>query len=116
MATHPSILAWRILPTGAWQATVHGVIQSQTRLKQLGTQTREGKSMPLNFLFSDAMRPDSSWDGRGVIIEALQVGTGASSSLTGGGLRNPPCAKCWVGTQVSQTLTPDTLGARKLRL
>ena len=24
---------------GAWQATVHGVTQSQTRLKQLGTHT-----------------------------------------------------------------------------
>ena len=25
MATHSSILAWRIQCTGAWQATVHGV-------------------------------------------------------------------------------------------
>ena len=33
MATHSSILAWEI-PTdrGAWQATVHGVAKSQTRL------------------------------------------------------------------------------------
>ena len=33
MATHSSILAWRI-PTdrGAWQATVHGVTKSWTRL------------------------------------------------------------------------------------
>ena len=33
MATHSSILAWRI-PTDreAWQATVHGVTKSQTRL------------------------------------------------------------------------------------
>ena len=32
MATHSSILAWRI-PTdrGAWRATVHGVSQSQTK-------------------------------------------------------------------------------------
>ena len=31
MATHSSVLAWRI-PTdrGAWQATVHGVAKSQT--------------------------------------------------------------------------------------
>ena len=36
MATHSSILAWRI-PTdsGAWWATVHGVTKSQTQLKQL---------------------------------------------------------------------------------
>ena len=33
MATQSSLLAWRI-PTdrGAWQATVHGVAKSQTRL------------------------------------------------------------------------------------
>ena len=33
MATHSSILAWR-MPTdrGAWWATVHGVTKSQTRL------------------------------------------------------------------------------------
>ena len=34
MATHSSILAWKI-PTdrGAWQATVHRVLQGQTQLK-----------------------------------------------------------------------------------
>ena len=33
MATHSSILAWRIPGArGAWQATVHGVAKSQTRL------------------------------------------------------------------------------------
>ena len=34
MATHSSILSWRIsVENRAWQATVHGVIESQTRLK-----------------------------------------------------------------------------------
>ena len=28
MATHSSILAWRVLWTGAWRAGVHGVIES----------------------------------------------------------------------------------------
>ena len=33
MATHSSIPAWRIpMDRGAWGATVHGVIESQTRL------------------------------------------------------------------------------------
>ena len=33
MATHSSILAWRIpVDRGAWQAAVHGVTRSQTRL------------------------------------------------------------------------------------
>ena len=36
MATHSSVLAWRIpMDRRAWQATVHGVAQSQTRLKRL---------------------------------------------------------------------------------
>ena len=34
MATHSSILAWRIpMDRGAWGITVHGVAESQTRLK-----------------------------------------------------------------------------------
>ena len=38
MATNSSILAWRIPQIRvAWSATVHRVIKSQTRLKQLGT-------------------------------------------------------------------------------
>ena len=33
MATHSSILAWRIpMDRGAWQTTVHGVAKSQTQL------------------------------------------------------------------------------------
>ena len=33
MATHSSILAWRIpMDRGAWQATVNGVTKSQTQL------------------------------------------------------------------------------------
>ena len=33
MATHSSVLAWRVPGTGAWWAAVYGVAQSQTRLK-----------------------------------------------------------------------------------
>ena len=32
MAADSSVLAWRISDSGAWQATVHGVAKSQTRL------------------------------------------------------------------------------------
>ena len=33
MATHSSILAWRIpMDRGSWQVTIHGVAKSQTRL------------------------------------------------------------------------------------
>ena len=38
MATQSSVLAWRILmDRGAWQATVHGVAKSWTRLSQHST-------------------------------------------------------------------------------
>ena len=38
MATHSSVLAWRIpRDGGAWWATVYGVAQSQTRLKRLSS-------------------------------------------------------------------------------
>ena len=38
MATHSSILAWRIpLDRGAWQATVHGVRKESDRTEQLST-------------------------------------------------------------------------------
>ena len=30
MATHSSILAWRIMDRGTWSATVHGVLVTQT--------------------------------------------------------------------------------------
>ena len=39
MATHSSILAWRIpLQEGAWQSTVHRIAKSRTRLKRLSVQ------------------------------------------------------------------------------
>ena len=37
MATHSSILAWRIPRMGTWQAAVYGVTQSRTRLTQLSS-------------------------------------------------------------------------------
>ena len=38
MATHSSILDWRIsMDRGAWLATVHSIMKSQTQLKRLST-------------------------------------------------------------------------------
>ena len=40
MATHSSVLAWRIPGTGgAWWAAVYGVAQSRTRLNQLSSSS-----------------------------------------------------------------------------
>ena len=39
MATHSSVLAWRIPGTGAWWAAVYGVAQSRTRLTRLSSSS-----------------------------------------------------------------------------
>ena len=39
MATHSSVLAWRIPGTGAWWAAISGVAQSQTRLQRLSSSS-----------------------------------------------------------------------------
>ena len=45
MATHSSILAWRIpKDRHAWRATAHGVTKSWTRLKQLGMARHNTKT------------------------------------------------------------------------
>ena len=41
MATHSSVLAWRIPGTAAWWAAVYGVAQSRTRLKRLSSSSSE---------------------------------------------------------------------------
>ena len=48
MATHSSILAWRILmDRGSWWATVHGVAKNPTRLKRLSRQAYSFHSNPV---------------------------------------------------------------------
>ena len=45
MATHSSVLAWRIPGMrGAWWATVHGVTQSRTRLKRISSSSSSSSS------------------------------------------------------------------------
>ena len=45
LVTHSSVLPWRIsMHRGAWQATVHGVAKSQTRLKQFSMHARRSVS------------------------------------------------------------------------
>ena len=66
MATHSSILAWRLpVGRGAWQATIHTVSKSRTRLKQLSMHAC--MKMPING-YSSVVRIDAqlhmSWDGQ----------------------------------------------------
>jgi len=47
MATHSSIPAWRTpVDREAWQATVHGVVNSQTQLNNSAQHTRYSKKGP----------------------------------------------------------------------
>ena len=51
MATHSSVLAWRIPGTGeAWWAALYGVTQSWTRLKQLSSSSSIRKNQILPFV------------------------------------------------------------------
>ena len=44
MTPHSSILAWRIpMDRGAWRATVHKFVKSQTQLKRLSMHTTNTK-------------------------------------------------------------------------
>ena len=53
MTSHSSILAWEIpMDGGAWQATVHGVAKSQTRVSPLSTR----KKATLRWKTRDASR------------------------------------------------------------
>ena len=45
MATHTSILAWRIPWTGTWQATVHGVARVR---RDFATRERERECVYVN--------------------------------------------------------------------
>ena len=53
MATHSSVLAWRIPGMGAWWAAVYGVTQSQTRLMRLSSSSSSAMLAlgPESFLF-----------------------------------------------------------------
>ena len=63
MATHSTVLAWRIPGTGAWWAAVYGVAQSRTRLKRLSMHacTGEGNGNPLQCSCMENPRDGGAW-------------------------------------------------------
>ena len=71
MATHSSILAWRItMDRGAWRVTVHGVTKSQTRLS---TAQQQGKAS--EFAFPTSSGWCCCFSGIAVRTSAPQCGT-----------------------------------------
>ena len=57
MATHSSVLAWRIPGTGvAWWAAVYGVAQSRTWLKQLSSSSSSSGKEPVRCGFNPWVR------------------------------------------------------------
>ena len=50
MATHSSVLAWRIPGTGAWWAALYGVAQSRTRLKRLSSSSSSSRKLRSHML------------------------------------------------------------------
>ena len=61
MATHSSILAWRIpMDRGAWWPIVHGVANSWTRLKLLGTHTYTNPWLCITQMYQWLIKPPST--------------------------------------------------------
>ena len=58
MATHSSLLAWRIpMDRGAWQATVRGVAESQTRLNDYA---QHSKYMYIYVVYQDGDKSENA--------------------------------------------------------
>ena len=66
MATHSSVLAWRIPGTGSLVGCRHGVAQSWTRLKQLSSSSSrvrkgEGNGTPLQYSCLENPMDGGAW-------------------------------------------------------
>ena len=59
MATHSSVLAWRIPGMGSWWAAVYGVAQSRTRLKRLSSSSRP--TWDQRFISNKLLIPGDAW-------------------------------------------------------
>ena len=57
MATHSSVLAWRIPGTGEPGAAIYGVAQSRTRLKRLSSSSSRDHSQDMRFSVLKPGRP-----------------------------------------------------------
>ena len=92
MATHSSILAWRIpMDKGAWRATVHGVEKSRTRLS---THTHtEWEKVEYWFLF---LRPKKAAPPSTPSLSAVtgEAGAGSGQSVKSGQPRQAHRALC----------------------
>ena len=55
MATHSSVLAWRIPGTGSLVGAIYGVAQSRTRLKRLSSSMVRGSQLVLLVVYTEAV-------------------------------------------------------------
>ena len=89
MATHFSILAWRIPGDGgAWWAAIYGVAQSRTRLKRLSSSSRKlegGKKEGVKILpssFSAYYDKGSVYSFVSFLIDRLEAGGWVSAFVS----------------------------------
>ena len=76
MATHPSVLAWRILrDRGAWRATARGVEKSDT------TERRSLSAVRLPLPFEQEVRPAGASTTRKQIPPSLLLSSLSSTSI-----------------------------------
>ena len=83
MATHSSILAWRIPWTerGAWRATVHRVSEEWGMTERLNNSNKKGESWKANGITAKAESADSTVCGLPVQEQNLSYGTRALASV-----------------------------------
>ena len=63
MATHSSVLAWRISGTGgAWWAAIYGVAQSRTRLKRLSSGSSSILTLVVDWMMTSKKASRISWN------------------------------------------------------
>ena len=61
MATHSSVLSWRMPGTGAWWAAVYGVAQSRTRLKWLSSSSSSSNMMRVCCMWWESGTCKAKW-------------------------------------------------------
>ena len=109
MATHSSVLAWRIPGTGeSGELPSMGVAQGWTRLKQLSNSSSSGNERRVEILYTVASFTGGGGLGNCVLLSyvAISIKTGTLDFPSGQVVKNPP-ASLLLGAPVWSLIQED---------